>query len=232
MSNPEQLHRDGYALLRQAVPAEWLDALRATFDAGVKPSDQWPVPRGRDWRHSLLDHDPRVRAVCRLPSLLAVVGELIGERFFLAQAEGREPLAGGGHQPLHRDLSTYRPGDIANALVFLDDYGPGNGATRIVPASHRPAPGEMPFDFSDESRSVPLSGTAGDILVFDVDLVHAGSLNLLGTRRRSVLIAYYAGALHASHLQTAGLRGVRMEAVEWFEPPAAGSDRTQVDPFG
>lgn len=221
MTHREQLHRNGYALLRQAVPTEWLDELRSTFDAGVTPSDQWPVPRGRDWRHSLLDHDPKVRAVCRLPQLLAVAGELIGERFFLSQVEGREPLKGGGHQQLHRDLSTQRPGDIANALVFFDDYGPDNGATRIVPASHRPAPGEPPFDFSDESRTVQLSGAAGDILVFDVDLVHAGSLNISGTRRRSLLISYYAEALHASHLETARWRGIRMEGVEWFEPGGA-----------
>ena len=217
MSNPEPLHRDGYALLRQAVPAEWLEELRATFDAGVKPSDQWPVPRGRDWRHSLLDLDPRVRAVCRLPSLLAVVGELIGERFFLAPAEGREPLVGGGHQQLHRDLSTYRPGDIANALVFLDDYGPDNGATRLIPGSHRPDLAAPPVDFDDESHAIQLSGSAGDILVFDADLIHAGSLNRLGSRRRTLLVAYFAAPLYAQHQATAALRYVRMEPVEYFE---------------
>lgn len=148
MTDRDLLHLQGYALLRQAVPPEWLDELRTVFDAGVRPSDQWPVPRGPDWRHSQLDDDARIQAVCRVPQLLAVVGELIGERFFLAQVEGREPLAGGGHQQLHRDLSAQRPGDIANAMIYFDDYGPDNGATRIVPGSHRPQPDEPPFDFS------------------------------------------------------------------------------------
>jgi hypothetical protein len=214
-----QLHRDGFALVRGAIPAEWLDDLRATFDAGVKPSDRWPVPRGADWRHSLLDLDPKVQAVCRLPEILAVVGELIGERFFLAQVEGREPLAGGGHQSLHRDLSARRPGDTVNALAYFDDYGPENGATRIVPGSHRTIPGEPPFDFNDESRSVQLSGSAGDILVFDADLVHAGSLNPTGARRRSLLIGYSAEPLHASHLETMKLRGIRMDTSDRFDPP-------------
>ncbi|PMY45458.1 MULTISPECIES: phytanoyl-CoA dioxygenase family protein [Pseudomonas] len=218
MIDREQLHREGYVLLRQAIPAEWLDDLRAAFDAGVMPSSQWPVPRGMDWRHSLLDSDSKVQAVCRLPQVLAVVGELIGERFFLSQVEGREPLAGGGHQQLHRDLSAQRPGDIANALAFFDDYGPENGATRIVPGSHRPGPGEAPFDFTDESRSVQLSGAAGDILVFDVDLVHAGSLNSIGARRRSLLISFFSEPLYASHLETLGLRNIRMDTSERFDP--------------
>jgi ectoine hydroxylase-related dioxygenase (phytanoyl-CoA dioxygenase family) len=218
MIDREQLHRDGYALLRRAIPAEWLEDLRAAFDAGAKPSDQWPVPREGSWRHSLVDLDPKVQAVCRLPEMLAVAGALIGERFFLSQAEGREPLAGGGHQRLHRDLSARRPGDTVGALAYLDDYGIENGATRIVPGSHRPAQGDPPFDPDDESRSVQLSGCAGDILVFDSDLVHAGSLNATGARRRSILISYFSEPLYASHLETASLRSIRMDTSDRFEP--------------
>ena len=59
---------------------------------------------------------------------------------------------------------------------------------------------------------------AGDILVFDADLVHAGSLNHSGARRRSILISYLAEPLYASHLQTRALRGVSMDCQERFEP--------------
>jgi Phytanoyl-CoA dioxygenase (PhyH) len=218
MIDRSQLHRDGYALLREAIPAEWLDNLRDAFDAGVKPSDQWPVPRGVGWRHSMLDLDATVQAVCRLPGLLAVAGALIGERFFLAQVEGREPLAGGGQQGLHRDLSAERPGDTVNALAFFDDYGPANGATRLVPGTHRPAQNAPPFDLNDESRCMQLAGSAGDILVFDADLLHAGSLNPTGARRRSILIGYFAESRYASHLATAHLRNIRMDTSERFDP--------------
>lgn len=215
----ELQHRDGYALLRGAIPDDWLDNLRAAFDAGIKPSDQWPIPRGADWRHSQLDHYPTVQAVCRLPSLLAAVGEFIGERYFIAQVEGREPLAGRGQQELHRDLSEQRPGDAVSALAFFDDYGPHNGATRLVPGSHRPVTRESPFaDNDDDPRVMQLNGRAGDILVFDVDLLHAGSLNRTGARRRSILIGYFAESRYASHLATARLRNVRMDTSERFDP--------------
>ncbi|UUQ65836.1 phytanoyl-CoA dioxygenase family protein [Pseudomonas fuscovaginae UPB0736] len=218
MTDREQLHRDGYVLLRHAIPAQWLGELCAVFEASAMPSEQWPVPRGMDWRHALLDVEPKVQAVCRLPRVLAAVGELIGEGFFLSQVEGREPLAGGGHQLLHRDLSALRPGDTVNALVYLDDYGSDNGATRIVPGSHRPDPLAPPFDFNDESRSVQLCGRAGDILMFDADLIHAGSVNTSGRQRRSLLASYFAQPLYASHLETLGLRNIRMDTRERFDP--------------
>jgi len=212
----EQVRREGYALLRGAIPADWLDELRGAFEAGVKPFDQWPVPRGPDWRHSMLDLDPRIQAVCRLPALLQVVGALIGSRYFLAQVEGREPLPGGGQQGLHRDLSAQRPGDTVNAIAFFDDFGADNGATRLIPGSHRPAPGETRVEPHAEQRAQFLSGCAGDIFVFDADLLHAGSLNRSGARRRSILIGYFDSQLYAEHLQTAQLRSVRMDTSERF----------------
>ncbi|MEN5311798.1 phytanoyl-CoA dioxygenase family protein [Pseudomonas koreensis] len=225
MIDREQLHRDGYTVLRGVIPVQWLTDLRAAFDANVQPSEYWPVPRGTDWRHSQLDLHASVQAVCRLPPVLAVAGELIGERFFLAQVEGREPLAGGGHQQLHRDLSSKRPGDMVNAIAFLDDYGPDNGATRLIPGSHRPAAQQPSFDCTDETAAVQLAGAAGDILLFDVDLVHAGSRNVNGARRRSMLISYCAQALYAAQRATADLRGVRMDTSERFDPVPAQRTR-------
>ncbi len=122
-------------------------------------------------------------------------------------------------QELHRDLSAKRPGDTVNALAYFDDYASANGATRIVPGSHRPSPNEQAFDFADESRSVHLSGSAGDILVFDADMVHAGTLNPTGARRRSILICYFAEPLYAAHLDSADLRSIRMDTTERFDPP-------------
>ncbi len=205
----------GYALLRDAISVEKLDALRTAFDEGVIPTDQWRVPRHADWRHSLLDLNSVVQATCRLPTLLATVGELIGETFFLAQVEGREPLTNGGHQALHRDLSAQRPGDTAIAIAFFDDYGRHNGATRIVPSSHRLQ--NVRFDADMETKAIQLTGGAGDILVFDADLLHAASLNPTGARRRSILITYFAEPLYETHLATASLRSVRMDTSERFD---------------
>lgn len=218
MINHALLRREGYVLLRGAIPTTWLASLRTAFDAGVKPSHEWPVPRGRDWRHSLLDLDPQVQAVCRLPAVLDAVGALIAGRYFISQVEGREPMPGGGHQALHRDLSAERPGDTVNALAFFDDYGPANGATRLVPGTHRPGSDQAGTAVVDESCVRCMTGSAGDILVFDADLLHAGSCNVDGARRRSILIGYNAEALYDAHVMTAHLRGVRMDTSDRFDP--------------
>lgn len=78
--------------------------------------------------------------------------------------------------------------------------------------------GAPPADVHDETRSVQLTGRAGDILVFDVDLLHAGSRNLSGARRRSMLINYWAEPLYVSHRQTVALRNIHMDPIEWFDP--------------
>jgi len=151
----------------------------------------------------------------RLPEILAVVGALIGERFFLAQVEGANPWWAWPSE------AAPRPGgpaarDTVKTLAYFDDYGPDNGATRIVPGSHRLRRMSRP------SISMMSPGRCSfqhrrDILVFDADLVHAGSLNPTGARRRSILISYFAEPLYASHLKTAHLRSIRMDTVDRFD---------------
>jgi hypothetical protein len=206
------LDRDGYLLLRGATPESWREALRAAFDAGVGAHDERAAPRGAGWRHALVDLDPVVRETCRLPSLLAAGARLVGGPFFLSQVEGREPLPGGGHQPLHRDGAGL---NAVAALVFLDPYGPDNGATRVVP---RPVdPGDS-AGAPDEALSVTLKGEAGDILVFDADLLHGATRNRSGDRRRSLLLTFMPERNRAGEDAGRAIRNVRMDNSEVFAP--------------
>lgn len=213
--NTEQaavLDCDGYLLLRGAVPAAWRDALRAAFDAGVGTGDQWAAPRGAGWRHALLDLDPTVQRTCRLPLLVAAAARMLGGPFFLAQVEGREPLKDGGHQPLHRDGAGTK---AVSALVFLDPYGPDNGATRVVPR-------HLDQGFVDrepaETSSLITTGEAGDILVFDADLPHGATRNRSGARRRSLLLSFMEEGNRATIEACRAIRNVRMDTSETFIP--------------
>ena len=210
-----QLAQGGYLLLRGAVPASLNEDLRAAFDAGELASDQWPVPRGLDWRHALVDLDPAVQRACRLPTLLAAVGAILGHPFFLAQVEGREPLAGGGAQLLHRDGGELGTVDTALALVFLDPFGPENGATRVLAGSHAGAGLELDAG-AEHADATVLAGEAGDTLVFGPNLLHGATRNTVGARRRSLLVTYALVSERETWNQTRPIRNVRMPTDEVF----------------
>lgn len=204
-----QLERDGYVVLRGALSADKVEAARNAFEAGYLPSTDWPAPRGGDWRHSLVDLDPTVQTICRLPPMLRLVGGMIGEPFFLMQVEGREPRPGNAAQLLHRDgdgEATY-----VAALAFLDDFDAANGATQVCPGTHR-------AEADQATPPVVLSGQAGDIVVFHSEVLHGATTNHSGAPRRSLLINYSPVRFREATLATEALRGVRMDTGEFFAP--------------
>jgi ectoine hydroxylase-related dioxygenase (phytanoyl-CoA dioxygenase family) len=185
----EALDRDGYAVFRSAIPAEWIAPLRETFERFDTPSERWPAPREYGTRHAMLDGDPDVRRACLLPVTLASVFHYLRERFYLAAVEGRDPQLNRGQQELHRDWAfPDAPCQLVKALGFLDDYSAANGATRVIPGSHRERGDGSAFQQYGQtnSREIVLEGDAGDIFLFHGRLAHSGTPNLSGAKRRAL----------------------------------------------
>jgi hypothetical protein len=211
-----RLDRDGYLLLRGAIPPDWLPLLRTAFENGELASDKWPTSRGYDWRHALLDLDPVVQQVCHLPMLLAAVHHILQGPFLLTQVEGREPRAGGGAQQLHSDGPGSNEIETVSVIVFLDPFGPENGATRVVPGTQHGG-GIALLSSDSHPQAMVLSGDAGDILLFGSTLLHSATRNTSGAPRRSLLLSYAIEAQRESYDKTRALRAVRMDTDVVFD---------------
>ena len=135
------------------------------------------------------------------PRVLAAIRYVIGPRFKLSSLDCRMALPGQGHQAFHADWrSGVEPGDyhVCNSMWLLDDFTVENGATRVVPGSHRS--GKHPKDALEDAaqkhlEEIQLTAPAGTVIVFNSHLWHAGGLNQTDSRRHGML-AYYTRRDH------------------------------------
>lgn len=90
-----------------------------------------------------------------------------------------------GHN-FHRDVRTYSDGFrlMMNMLVMIDDFTVENGATRIVPGTHRVR--ERPTDEYFEKHAIQATGKAGGIVLFDSNLWHSAAPNSTTKPRMAV----------------------------------------------
>jgi ectoine hydroxylase-related dioxygenase (phytanoyl-CoA dioxygenase family) len=91
---------------------------------------------------------------------------------YRAGVHGRNPLPGFGQQGLHADWRPRQPGEpyaVLTLIWMLDDFTQDNGATRVVPGSHkspRAIDKKLAQPLARHPRELVVTGAAGDMLVF------------------------------------------------------------------
>ncbi|MEU4195729.1 phytanoyl-CoA dioxygenase family protein [Kribbella sp. NPDC026611] len=197
----EQLDRDGYLPLEGILSAEEVSGINKrlaelTAVEGDRAGLEVHQEKGTDRLADLVNKDARFEVCFSHPRVLGAMRHVLGE-FKLSSLNSRAALPGEGHQGLHADFShPVEPGayEVCNSIWLLDDFTPENGATRVVPGSHRRGtmPGdEMANPADDHPDQILLTGKAGTVIVFNSHLWHGGTLNRTNTPRRA-LHAYFA----------------------------------------
>ncbi|HEU4408841.1 MAG TPA: phytanoyl-CoA dioxygenase family protein [Polyangiaceae bacterium] len=192
-SELEALDREGYVVVAGALDGAWLARLRRAFDGA-------PAQRDGTQHVRLGEATPEIgawRALERHPVIEAAIGHILG-RACAIDVHGRNPLAGFGQQGLHADWRPRAPGSpyaVVTAIWMVDDFTPDNGATRVVPGSHRslgPPPKALAQPLARHPAETIITGRAGSVLVFNGHLWHSGQRNASGRPRRAVQLVAVA----------------------------------------
>jgi ectoine hydroxylase-related dioxygenase (phytanoyl-CoA dioxygenase family) len=202
----ERLDRDGYAPLPDVLSGAQLEAIRARLAellaaegdrAGIEVHQEAGTNRLSD----LANKGEMFEPCFTDPQVLACMAHVLGD-FKLSSLNFRAALPGQGHQNLHTDWGgPVEPGDyqVCNSIWLLDDFTPSNGATRVVPGSHRS--GTVPrLALADpagpHSDEVLITGPAGTVVIFNSHLWHGGTQNR-SDRPRRAMHSYFTRRRHA-----------------------------------
>jgi ectoine hydroxylase-related dioxygenase (phytanoyl-CoA dioxygenase family) len=186
-----RLDHSGYAVVPRRLGAEALAAARAEIGTLLAAADWGSGFDGsRTRRVWALLAKTRCMDAAALDSLVLDVAEQAigpGAQFSMTYATQVHP--GQDAQMLHYEQGVYplpRDRDVmVTAIWALDDFTAGNGATLVIPGSHRRAQGKP-----GRSEAVPVEMPAGSVLLFSGRLWHGAGANTSTRPRLAVVIDY------------------------------------------
>jgi hypothetical protein len=179
-----QIDAEGYTIVEGAIEPGLNDRLR---DEVRRLFDELDVqPKGNRAEgfatKRLYNLVPRSEIFQQLPvqdNVLPVVEQLLEPECILSGTTAMDIGPGERLQGLHADDGLFKIGRphrpmMSTTIWALTDFTVENGATRIVPGSHR-EPGHPSPD--DESRAIAAEMSAGSVLIMDSQLWHCGGPN-------------------------------------------------------
>lgn len=186
------LARDGYVVWENLLDAEQCREIREVVRPWLGHTGRNSFEGRRTQRvYSVLS---RTRVCDRLvdnPRVLAVLDRLLMPNYLLSALQAINIRPGESAQMAHHDDGFYpipRPREplAAAAIWAIDDFTADNGATVVVPGSHRwgkrrPGPGD---------RALPVVMPAGSCVFFVGTLWHGGGANTSAHDRLAVTAQY------------------------------------------
>jgi ectoine hydroxylase-related dioxygenase (phytanoyl-CoA dioxygenase family) len=212
------IDEQGYAIVESLLPLDEVASLRGELERLLMatPTGRNDFEGFRTQRvYNLYGKSRAFDDLALHPLVVGVLDELL-VHYQLSAPVGLNIGAGEVAQALHYDDAVYplpwpHQPVVLNTMWALCDYTGANGATRLIPGSHRwdrrrlPSPGE----------TVAAEMPAGSVLVYPGSLWHGGGANTTGGPRPGLLVEYVASWLRP---QETHLLGVAPEVVGTLRP--------------
>ena len=186
------LEENGFTIASDVLTEDELRFLRGTLDsiyATFDPErDGLRKVEGYRFASNLVNKGLFFESIFLRSPVYDLARHLLGEDCILSSLNSLEPLKNQDHQGLHRDGPPAPDSGpiVANSLWAIDDMNKANGATRLIPGSHKTD--DPPPD--DEAGVVYAEIPAGSVVITNAHILHGASANPSGRRRR-VMHGYF-----------------------------------------
>ncbi len=197
-----RLDDDGYVVLEGVIGGSLLAGLRERIlelfvSEGPQAGSEFRTEAHAHRLANLVDKGEVFRHAIATPAVIDGVKHVLGPAMKLSSLNARsaDPHSDAG-QPLHVDMAAIpdeRGYWVCNTIWMLDDFTADNGATRMIPGSHKW--GTTPQDvLADPNAPHPdeilLTGPAGGVVVMNSHLWHGGTANRSGAPRLAMHAFY------------------------------------------
>jgi len=217
-SHIERVRAEGFTIVERAIEPDLIQALNAALarlerELGARPAMNGFEGRNTVRIYNLLAHGSPFEQVPVHPAVLPVIEGVLDAGCLISSLSSIAIDPGEVAQPIHADDMVipldkpHRP-IVCNSMWALTDFTEANGATRLVPGSHRLA---NP-DYGGDYETVAGEMRAGDVLIWDGSLWHGGGANTTGGRRMGMAMNYCAGFIRQQENQQLGLTPAQVRA--------------------
>jgi ectoine hydroxylase-related dioxygenase (phytanoyl-CoA dioxygenase family) len=218
-----EIDDQGYTILEDVVSEPFMDVVSEELLRIEKVQDISPSSNDFEGEktlriYNLLAYGAPFSEIPIHPALLPVIEGVLDEGCLISSVSSISIGSGETPQPIHADdqvIALKRPHApvVCNSMWALTDFTEANGATRIVPGSHRDP--NWPEYGSKEIVSIPAEMKRGSILIWTGSLWHGGGANQTAERRVGVAMNYCAGFVRQQENQQLGVpRSVAAEFPE------------------
>ncbi|MCJ8329803.1 MAG: phytanoyl-CoA dioxygenase family protein [Lentisphaeria bacterium] len=204
------LDEEGYLMLGQLLSEEEVRAYGNCLNriAEIEGDDAGKEVHQEDGAvrlSNVIDKDPMFEKLLLNPRLLAGVQHILGTDFKLSALNTRAALPGEGRQALHSDWGKLEKDEeyqVCIAIWAVDDFTIENGATRLIPGSHKSgqAPAEALDDpMADHPEQIQATIKSGHTIFMNAHIWHGGMNNSTDLPRRA-MHTYFCRRRHKQQL--------------------------------